>query len=67
MSEDAIRKKLLGAFYTESYDVAAKQEVKLVKMVGILEHEFPVFRNEEDDARIAPASEIMGGPDQFGR
>jgi 2-dehydropantoate 2-reductase len=66
-TQEDVGKKLLGALYTESHDVAVEQGVRLVKLVGILDPEFLVVRSEEDGARIAPVLDFMGGPEQFGK
>jgi 2-dehydropantoate 2-reductase len=60
-------KSLLAALYTESHDVAVKQGVDLVKLVGILNPEFLVVRGEEDRPRVEPVLDIMGSPEQFGK
>jgi 2-dehydropantoate 2-reductase len=62
-----VGKKLLGALYTESYDVTVKQGIKLVKLIGILDPEFLVVRSEEDAARVALVLDFVAGPDQFGK
>ena len=62
-----VGKKLFGALYTESHDVAVKQGVRLVKLVGVLDPEFLVVRSEEDGPRVAPVLDIVGGPEQYGK
>ncbi len=62
-----VGKKLLGALYTESYDVAVKQGVRLVKLIGVLDPEFLVVRSEEDGTRVAQILDLVAGPDQFGK
>lgn len=52
--------------YTESYDVAVKQGIDLVKLVGVLDPEFLAVRNRDDIERIAPVLEFMGKPEQYG-
>lgn len=63
---DDTGKKLLSALYTESYDVAVKQGIELVKLVGVLDPEFLAVRNEADSERVAPVLEFMGKPEQYG-
>lgn len=65
--KDEVGKKLLAALYTESHDVAIKQGIDLVKLVGILDPEILVVRGEEDRPRVEPILDIMGQPDQFGK
>lgn len=62
-----VGKKLLSALYTESYDVAVKQGVELVKLVGLLDPAFLVVRTDEDRERVEPVLDVLGGPDQFGK
>jgi 2-dehydropantoate 2-reductase len=62
-----VGKKLLGTLYTESYDVAVKQGVRLVKLLGVLDPEFLVVRSEEDGTRVAQILDLVAGPDQFGK
>ena len=62
-----VGKKLLGALYTESYDVAVEQGVRLVKLLGVLDPEFLVVRSEEDGTRVAQILDFVAGPDQFGK
>lgn len=64
--QDGTSKKLLAALYTESHDVAARQGIELVKLVGILDPEFLVVRGEDDRSRVEPVLDIMGSPEQFG-
>lgn len=61
-----VGKKLLAALYTESYDVAVKQGIDLVKLVGVLDPEFLAVRDRDDIERIAPVLEFMGKPEQYG-
>ena len=65
--QDETGKYLLAALYTESHDVAVKQGVDLVKLVGILDPEFLVVRGEEDRSRVEPVLDILAGPEQFGK
>lgn len=65
--KDEVGKKLLAALYTESYDVAVKQGVELVKLVGILDPAFLLVRNDEDRERVEPVLDVMGSPEQFGK
>ena len=62
-----VGKKLLGVLYTESHDVAVKQGVRLVKLLGVLDPEFLVVRSEEDRTRVAQILDFVAGPDQFGK
>lgn len=64
--KDETSKKLLAALYTESYDVAVRQGIELVKLIGILDPEFLLARGEEDRTRLEPVLDIMGSPGQFG-
>jgi len=61
-----VGKKALSALYTESYDVAVKQGIELVKLVGVLDPEFMLVRGEEDRQRVEPVLDYMARPDQFG-
>lgn len=64
---EEVGKKMLAALYTESFDVASRQGIELVKLVGVLDPEFLVVRSEEDRARVEPVLEYMGGPEQYGK
>lgn len=64
--KDDGNKRFLSALYTESFDVASKQGIELVKLVGILDPEFLVVRNEEDRKRVKPVLDALGESDQFG-
>lgn len=63
---DEIGGRLLAALYTESYDVAVRQGINLVKLVGVLDPEFLAVRNKADGERVAPVLEFMGKPEQYG-
>jgi 2-dehydropantoate 2-reductase len=65
--QEMVGKKLLAALFTESYDVAVKQGIELVKLIGVLDPAFLVVRDREDGERVAPVLEIMAGPEQFGK
>jgi len=65
--QEAVGKKLLAALYTESYDVAVRQGIDLVKLVGVLDPAFLVVRSADDAERVAPVLDIMAGPEQFGK
>ncbi|MFH1150192.1 MAG: 2-dehydropantoate 2-reductase [Actinomycetota bacterium] len=64
---DETNKKLLGALYTESYDVARAQGIDMVKLLGVMDPELITVRSREDAERVLPMLDALGAPEMFGR
>jgi 2-dehydropantoate 2-reductase len=64
---DETNKRLLAALYTESYEVAKKQGVRMVKLLGVMDPELIAVRSPEDRERVLPMLDALGRPEMFGR